>query len=154
MNLQTIRERILATPLVSSLPEDMRQRYVMMLLWVSQTESVSRESVLFKQGDKDAGTGCLVLEGMVRIIADGREIKTIEAPDILGEVQLFTPQGTRTATVEVIVGGEVLMFEWNALGNMMREFYTAEEFGAMKKMIAQSAWTREENLAEKLRARD
>ncbi|PCJ67094.1 MAG: hypothetical protein COA73_00305 [Candidatus Hydrogenedentota bacterium] len=153
MDLQSIRERILATPLVSSLPEEMRQRYVMMLLWISQTESVSRETILFKQGEKDAGTGCLILEGMVRIIADEREVKTIEAPDILGEVQLFTPQGTRTATVEVVVGGEVLKFEWDALGNIMREFYTDEEFAAMKKMIAQSAWTREENLAEKLRTR-
>ncbi|MCH7910302.1 MAG: cyclic nucleotide-binding domain-containing protein, partial [Candidatus Hydrogenedentes bacterium] len=112
MDLGEMRKRIQDTPLVQHLPEEMRKRFVSMLLWLSETEEVSREEKLFTQGAKDIDRGVLILEGMVRIITEETDNKTIEAPDILGEVQLFTPQGTRTATVKVIVGGILLSFQW------------------------------------------
>jgi hypothetical protein len=99
MELSLLRARILETPLVRSLPEDMRIKVVTLLLQISETEEVSREQKLFIQGDVDTDQGCLILEGMVRIITEGNNRNTIAAPDILGEVQLFTPNGERTATV-------------------------------------------------------
>lgn len=150
MELESIRERILKTPLVSNLPESMRQRFAMMLLWLADTAEVSRTDVLFKMGDKDTGTGCLILEGMVRIITEKQDKKTIEAPEILGEVQLFTPEGTRTATVEVVVGGKILTFQWREFGALAQEFYSEEEMALLKKTITESAWRREEDLFEKL----
>ena len=149
MELSLIRERILATPLVKNLPEGMRQRFVMLLLWISQTEEVSREQQIFRQGDKETDEGCLILEGIVRVITEDSDKKTIEAPDILGEVQLFTPQGARTATVEVVVGGDILSFGWREFGVAAREHYTKDEMAVLKKVIAESAWTREDNLFEK-----
>ena len=150
MELSLVRERILNTPLVKNLPKGMRQRFVMILLWISETEEVSREQQIFRQGEKDADKGCLILEGMVRIVTEESDKKTIEAPDILGEVQLFTPKGTRTATVEVIVGGDILSFGWWDFGAAAVEFYTGEEMATLKKVIADSAWTREDNLYEKI----
>jgi len=150
MELSAVRERILSTPLVKSLPEEMRQRFVMILLWISKTEDVSREHLIFKEGDKDTDEGCLILEGMVRIITEESDKKTIEAPDILGEVQLFTPKRTRTATVEVIVGGQILSFGWHDFGAAAQEFYNEDEMAALKKVISDSAWTREDNLFEKV----
>ena len=99
MELSLLPARILETPLVRSLPEDMRIKVVTLLLQISETEEVSREQKLFIQGDMDTDQGCLILEGMVRIITEGNNRNTIAAPDILGEVQLFTPNGERTATV-------------------------------------------------------
>lgn len=151
MELGMIRERILGTPLVSGLPEEMRKRFVMILLWISETRDVSRKDVLFKLGDKDTGTGCIVLEGMVRIITEESDKKTIEAPDILGEVQLFTPEGKRTATVEVVVGGSIMTFEWKALGTQAKAFFSEDELSSLKKIIAGSAWRREDALFEKLK---
>lgn len=150
MELSEIRDRILKTPLVSNLPEGMRTRFAMMLLWIAETKEVSRKDILFKLGDKDTGTGCLILEGMVRIITEDTDKKTIEAPEILGEVQLFTPEGTRTATVEAIVGGKILTFQWGDFGAIAKEFYTEEEMAALKKTITESAWRREDDLFEKL----
>lgn len=153
MELADMRERILDTPLVQKLPEAMRQRFAMILLWVSQTRDVSREEKLFQQGDARNNEGCLILEGMVRIITEEQHTKTIEAPDILGEVQLFTPQGTRTATVEVVVGGKILVFGWKDLGRQAREFFSEDEMAKLKKIITDSAWTREKNLFDKIKAR-
>ena len=150
MELAEIRERILNTPLAQKLTEDMRARFAMMLLSISQTEEVSREQTLFKQGEKNEGTGCLILEGMVRIITETEDSKTIEAPDILGEVQLFTPEGTRTATVEVVVGGKILTFQWSDLAALAKQYYSAEEMETFRQVISDSAWTREQYLKERL----
>lgn len=151
MDLATIRERILATPLVSRLPDGMRQRFVMILLWLSDTREVSREETLFEQGESDTDDGCLILEGMVRIKTESAANKTIEAPDILGEVQLFTPNRQRTATVEVVVGGNVLTFSWHELAKVAKEHFTEAEFADLKRVITESAWTREENLQQKIK---
>ncbi len=110
MDLATIRDRILETPLFQRLPAAMHQRLAQTLLWISQTEEVSREQKLFEQGQRNEDEGVIILEGMVRVITEQDQNKTIEAPDVLGEVQLFTPERTRTATVEVIVGGTILTF--------------------------------------------
>ncbi len=150
MELGEIRQRIQDTPLVKKLPEDMRQRFVMMILALAETKDVSREEKIFEQGAKDTDQGCIILEGMVRIITEESDKKTIEAPEILGEVQLFTPQGARTATVEVVVGGKILLFKWLELSELSKTFYNEEEMAALKKIIKESAWTREKNLFEKI----
>ena len=150
MELGEMRRRIQDTPLVKKLPEDMRQRFVMMMLALADTKEVSREEKIFEQGTKDTDQGCLILEGMVRIITEESDKKTIEAPEILGEVKLFTPQGTRTATVEVVVGGKILLFKWRKLSELSKVFYSTEEMSTLKKIIHESAWTREKNLFEKI----
>lgn len=148
MHLKLMRERILATSLLKALPETMRQRFAMILLWVSETRDVSRKDKLFVQGDLDAGTGCVVLEGMVQVRTEENPdaVKHIDAPDILGEVQLFTPQGQRSATVEVVVGGTIMTFVWHDLGVAARQFFDEEEMASLKRVITESAWRREENL--------
>ena len=149
MELEQMRERILNTPLVKSLPEAMQLRFAMILLGYAETKEVSREEKIFKQGEKDAGTGCIIIEGMVRIITEEDDKKTIEAPDILGEVQIFTPDRVRTATVEVVVGGKILIFSWEDVGTALQESFSADEMKTFRKVIAESAWTREKTVFEK-----
>ena len=150
MELRMMRERILDTPLVSKLPEDMRRRFVCALLWIAQTEDAARTQTLIEQGEKNKDLGVLILEGMVRIKNESTQTKTIEAPDILGEVQLFTPGRARTATVEVVVGGKILTFSWQALAKECREVFTDAEREALCKVIYDSAWTREKGLLERI----
>lgn len=151
MELGEIRQRIQDTPFVKKLPEDMKQRFIMMMLVAAETKEVSREEKIFEQGEKNTDQGCLILEGMVRIITEESDKKTIEAPEILGEVQLFTPQGTRTATVEVVVGGKILLFKWREFSELCKTFYDDDEMATLKKIIYESAWTREKNLFEKIK---
>lgn len=146
MELSTIRERIVNTPLVKKLPDAMRKRFAIALLWISETEDATRTQRLIEQGEKNRDLGILILEGMVRIKNESTQTKTIEAPDILGEVQLFTPDRARTATVEVVVGGKILTFSWKALAAECRELYRDEEMDTLRKAIYDSAWTREKGL--------
>ena len=80
MELEQIREQILATELVKSLPDEMRQRFCMLLLWLSETREVSREERLFTLGEQNTDTGCLILEGMVRIITEEDDKKEASCP--------------------------------------------------------------------------
>ena len=150
MELQIIRERILKTPLLSKLPDSLRKRFAQTLLWLSDTQAASRTQLLIEQGEKNRDLGVILVEGMVRIKNETIESKTIEAPDILGEVQLFTPERARTATVEVVVGGTILTFSWKALAAECRATFTDDEMESLRKAIYDSAWTRERGLFEKL----
>lgn len=146
MDEKAIRERVMQTDLLQSLPAEMQERFIQLLLSVSEAQDVSRQQKLFIKGDKDDGRGCIILEGMVQVKLDSGEAKHIEGPDIMGEVQLFTPEGERTATVEVVVGGTVLSFSWKALGSAAREEFLEDEFETLKKAITNSASRREQNL--------
>ena len=148
MKLSEIRERILETPLAKQLPEDMKQRFVMILLWVADTKDVSREDLLYPLGERGTKEGCLILEGMVRVKTEEQNTKTIEAPDIFGEVQLFTPDGVRTATVEVVVGGTTLTWKWKDWSAEAQIFFSDDEWNALKLILAESAGTREHDLFE------
>jgi CRP-like cAMP-binding protein len=150
MELAEVRLHILNTPLAKSLPEDMQYKFVMLLLWISKTATVEPDQKLFIKGSTDTDKGCLILEGSVRIITEESDQKTIAAPDILGEVQLFTPKGERTATVQAIEGGVILTFGWRDFSSVARKLMSDEEMKTLKKTIADSAWTRENNLMEKI----
>lgn len=145
MELQTIRKRILGAPLVRSLPEPMQGTFAQILLSIGQTKDVARPEQIIEQGQKHEDEGVVLLEGMVRIVADNVGVKMIEAPDILGEVQLLTPGRKRTATVEVVVGGKILTFKWRELGPHAKKYYNAEEMQTLRSTIRKSAWSRFDN---------
>jgi len=150
MDLSEVRLRILNTPLVKKLPEEMQFKLAMLLLWTAKTSTVETGEKLFVEGSTDTDKGCLILDGSVRITTDGGDPKTLAAPDILGEVQLFTPKGERTATVEALEGGVILTFGWREFSAMARKIMSDEEMKTLKKTIADSAWTREDNLMERV----
>ncbi len=70
----------------------------------------------------------------------------MDAPDILGEVQLFTPQAERTATVEIVFGGPALTFCWRDLGAKAQAGFSPEELSQLREIIRHSAAIREPNV--------
>lgn len=64
----------------------------------------------------------------------------------------FSRPRSRTATVEGIVGGRILLFEWNELSSLCRTYYNEEEFETLRKVVHESAWAREKDLFEKIKA--
>jgi hypothetical protein len=92
---------------------------------------------------------------MVRIITEESEKEddrqTITAPDFMGEIQLFTPNGERTAIVEVIVGGEILSFGWQEFSVVAREVMTTDEMDILNKLLLDSAMARKSSVVEKMK---
>ncbi len=142
MELNEMRERILGIPLIKGLPESMRERFVMMLLYVSQTKRTFTNEQLFIEGEHDENTGVALLDGMVRIIRENEDPISVEAPDILGEIQQFTRERRRTATVEVCAGGQVLSFRWGDLRQAASAYYSHEELATLRSHLRKTAWAR------------
>jgi hypothetical protein len=141
------------TPLVTFMPEEMRWRFVDAVLDVAQSDETRSGDVLFKLGDRNTDEGLFILEGAVKATRANGEARFLEAPDVLGEVQLFTPGAERTATVEVVYGGAVLRFSWRELGALAQSIFNAAELAELRRAIRESAHAREKDLLTTLEVR-
>ena len=146
MDPSRIPGKVLKTLLVRLLPDPMQKRFVELVLSVAERGEMSAGDVLFKQGDTNTDQGCLILEGAVKVTRADGEVRYLEGPDILGEVQLFTPQAERTATIEVVFGGTMLTFRWHDLGVKAQAEFSEEELSQLREIIRHSATMRERNI--------
>jgi CRP-like cAMP-binding protein len=68
-------------------------------------------SMLFEEGDPADGVAA-ILEGTVEILKRGRILATLGPGSLLGELSLFVPSASRTATARA--GSPVRMIKWRA----------------------------------------
>ncbi len=77
---------------------------------VTMTHAASG-TTLFDEGDPTDGVAA-ILEGQVEVIKQGRTLATLGPGSILGELSLFVPAATRTATARA--SSPVRMIKWRA----------------------------------------
>lgn len=77
---------------------------------VTTTEAADG-TLLFEEGDPAAGVAAVV-EGSVEILKNGRTIATLGPGSLLGELSLFVPSASRTATARA--RSSVRMIQWEA----------------------------------------
>ncbi len=77
---------------------------------VTMTHAASG-TTLFEEGDPADGVAA-ILEGQVEVIKQGRTLATLGPGSILGELSLFVPAATRTATARA--SSPVRMIKWRA----------------------------------------
>ena len=68
-------------------------------------------STLFEEGDPADGVSA-ILEGRVEVVRQGRVLATLGPGSVLGEVSVFVPSATRTATARACTA--VRMITWRA----------------------------------------
>jgi CRP-like cAMP-binding protein len=68
-------------------------------------------STLFEEGDPSGGV-CAILEGRVEVLRQGRVLATLGPGSVLGEVSVFLPSTSRTATARA--SSAVRMITWDA----------------------------------------
>lgn len=68
-------------------------------------------STLFEDGDPADGVAA-ILEGRVEVLKDGRSLATLGPGSVLGELSVFVPSASRTATARAI--SPVRMIKWSA----------------------------------------
>jgi CRP-like cAMP-binding protein len=66
---------------------------------------------LFEEGDPADGVA-IILDGQVEILKAGRTLATLGPESVLGELSLFVPSATRTATARA--SSPVRMIKWGA----------------------------------------
>jgi CRP-like cAMP-binding protein len=77
---------------------------------ITMTDAASG-ATLFEEGDPADGVAA-ILEGQVEVLKQGRTLATLGPGSILGELSLFVPSATRTATARASSG--VRMIKWRA----------------------------------------
>jgi CRP-like cAMP-binding protein len=68
-------------------------------------------STLFEEGDPADGVAA-ILEGSVEVLKDGRILATLGPGSVLGELSVFVPSASRTATARA--NSAVRMIKWRA----------------------------------------
>jgi CRP-like cAMP-binding protein len=68
-------------------------------------------TTLFEEGDPADGVAA-ILDGSVEILKKGRTVATLGPGSLLGELSLFAPSATRTATARA--SSPVRMYRWQA----------------------------------------
>jgi CRP-like cAMP-binding protein len=68
-------------------------------------------TILFEEGDPSDGVSAII-EGIVEISTAGRNIATLGAGSLLGELSVFLPSASRTATAKA--NSSVRMITWRA----------------------------------------
>jgi CRP-like cAMP-binding protein len=68
-------------------------------------------STLFEEGDPADGVAA-ILEGSVEVLKQGRVLATLGPGSVLGELSVFVPSATRTATARA--NTSVRMIKWRA----------------------------------------
>ena len=68
-------------------------------------------STLFEEGDRADGVAA-ILEGRVEVLKQGRVLATLGPGSVLGELSVFIPSGSRTATARAST--PVRMITWSA----------------------------------------
>ena len=76
----------------------------------TMTEAASG-TTLFEEGDPTDGVAA-VLDGSVEVVKEGRVVATLGPGSVLGELSLFVPSGSRTATARA--RSPVRMITWRA----------------------------------------
>lgn len=150
MEAKRISKTLLQVPLVARLPETMRGRFVDLVLEVAQPDEVRAGEVLFRIGEKNMDEGVFFLEGAVKVTRASGQTLFFEAPDVLGEVQLFSPSAERTATVEMAYSGTLLRFSWKELGAAAKKVLNETELSTLREAIKDIAAAREKNLLTSL----
>jgi CRP-like cAMP-binding protein len=86
--------------------EDMDQLERETTMW-----NVAGGSTLFEEGDPADGVAA-ILEGTVEVLKNGRILATLGAGSVLGELSVFLPSASRTATARA--DSPVRMIKWQA----------------------------------------
>lgn len=123
----------------------MRERVVMIAWWAGAVQvSAPGESLL----DEKVNDGIILLDGGVRIENTGKDPVTVDAPNLLGEMKQFMPDGTRTGTVIAHSECIVLRFMWHDFVQLSFRYLNKTEQAALKEAILADATTRLAELYE------
>ncbi len=140
--LTVLRTRILAAPFLDALPPKLRDRFAMIVLWISTVRSLEEGKELYIEGCRDDTGDCLLLDGSVEVIRTGFETEVVPGPSLLGEIQQFTQDKHRTATVRVLVPARALTFSWEELSELAHRVFIEEDCNIVSILLKQMAWGR------------
>jgi len=134
-------------PMFQELREETRARVCSLLLSMVKPSVFVAGDILYMKGAEDPGTGALLVEGALAVgTGDGEEL-IVDAPELLGEMQMFDEYGQRTATVTATQASVVLEFVWNDFIALAISGLTQQQQLEVKAMLTAHAGARQGELS-------
>lgn len=147
MDLQEYEPLVSRVPMLQDLQEESRTLVARILLKLAKGSRLASGDVLYTEGAEDADVGALLVEGAVTVRSGNGEAVTVNAPDLLGEMQMLDEYGQRTATVTAAEDSVVLEFGWDDFIGVARSVLTQEQQVEVRDMLATHAAARLEGLS-------
>jgi len=142
MDAAVVREALMGLSLLAGMPEDVRVEVAEALVGVSELVAPEKGKALFQEGAIGGARGYVLLTGAVVVNREGAEPVQVSAPAVLGEMQQFSLQQYRTATVTVSKSGYALAFDWADFYARARSTLGDEAQGMLLAQIERLVWDR------------
>ncbi len=107
--------------LFRELPDQLKLRASLLLLWNAHPLSLKEGELLFKEGDQCGAVGYLLLDGAVGLSVAGQVRHVVKAPDLIGLLPDFDPEMVWSATALAQSKAELLKFSWQNFMAMLRQ---------------------------------
>jgi CRP-like cAMP-binding protein len=140
METDEIQNLLCGLPFMLDMPESLKQRVGIILLDISDLETIDVGAELFREGDRASQDGYIVLSGSVRVEKSYAKSSTAYAPVLLGEVKQFNPRSERTATVRANEDLDALHFDWTKFNNAVHARLDATDQDVLRKSLLNYAW--------------
>ncbi len=134
-------------PMLQDLQEETRAIVTRILLKIAKRLQLASGDVLYTEGAEDTNVGALLVEGALTVQSGDSEPLTVDAPDLLGEMQMLDEYGQRKATVTAAEDSVVLEFGWDDFIGVARSVLTQEQQVEVRDMIATHAAARLEGFS-------
>jgi len=92
----------------------------------SRTIEVKEDEEIIKQWDKSDNNAYIIKSWIAHVVIDWRNIKTLKAWDIFGEIALITDE-PRIATIKAITNMKLLKINKNLLFDIIKQFPNWDE---------------------------
>jgi len=93
--------------------QPMRFITAQILEFIGTEQMVSDGQTLFSEGDDRDVSGAVILDGLASVSVNDQTIRTVNSPDILGEMQQLSDTHQRSATVVASGDIRIIRFRWH-----------------------------------------
>ncbi len=142
MDLGEYKAQAMQVPMFEELAEDTRESVCRILLQIATRTDLAAGGVLYAKGEEEKGTGALLVAGALLVGAGAAGPLTINAPDILGEMQQFDEYGQRAADVTAAEDAVVLEFPWEDFVGVALSVLSQEAQIEVKAMFSRNSRAR------------
>lgn len=116
--------------LFRQLPDRLRLRSSLHLLWIAQPRRFEDGETLFAEGEACGDVGFQLNSGTVTLLAGGKVRATLQAPELIGVMPDFDPERTWTATARAEGSICACRFSWQEYMARLQESLAPDEYAA------------------------
>jgi len=115
------QDLLMDLPMLRALPDQLKLRVCLPLLWIVTREVLYDGETLFEQNDMCGAAGYVLIRGKMQIAKAGRHSHVLAAPDNIGVMPEFDPELRWSASAVAQGQVELLRFSWLVYNKLLEQ---------------------------------